>query len=149
MVYSAANLVNNIIADNRLDASSGAAIGSGVAVVGASPKLVHTTIGYNTGGDGSGIYVADITENNVTTYSNIVLTNTILVNQAVGIVVAAAAHRMMDRGMRRLFQHPAFRQRLFKHDNALEVSTPRGVEVIRHCVCAETKTPSYVRVRPH
>jgi uncharacterized repeat protein (TIGR01451 family) len=96
LVYSAANLVNNIIADNRLDASMGVPYGSGVAVVGASPKLVHTTIGYNTGGDGSGIHVADITELSVTTYSHISVTNIILVNQAVGITVTTGATNTAD-----------------------------------------------------
>lgn len=83
LVFSDATLVNNIIADNQATTN-----GSGLYVLGASPKLLHSTIGNNTGGDGSGVYVGDIVENNVTTYSHIVMTNTILVNQTVGITVA-------------------------------------------------------------
>lgn len=82
LTYSDATLVNNIIADNQVITN-----GSGVYVLGASPKLIHTTIANNTGGDGSGVYVTEIFENNITTTSNIAMTNTILANQVVGIMV--------------------------------------------------------------
>jgi hypothetical protein len=71
---SSATLINNIIADNRAVST-----GSGVVVEAASPRLLHTTIARNTGGDGSGVYVWNA--------STVALTNTILVSQTVGISV--------------------------------------------------------------
>jgi uncharacterized repeat protein (TIGR01451 family) len=73
-------LVNNIVADNHANDH-----GSGLYVQGCSPQLLHNTIAHNTGGDGSGIYItwwywAE-------TYSNVAMTNTILVSHSVGISV--------------------------------------------------------------
>lgn len=77
---SDATLVNNVIAANRTDTA-----GSGLYVWQSSPRLLHTTIAGNEGGDGSGIYVIGEDEN----HSNVVLTNTILVNHTVAISVTA------------------------------------------------------------
>jgi len=79
---SDATLINNIIADNRVVSA-----GSGVAVEGASPRLLHTTIARNTGGDGSGVYITvTIQVGNFT----VAMTNTILVSQTVGVRVMTA-----------------------------------------------------------
>ncbi len=66
-----AKLTNNVIADNWAGSSGG-----GLYVVGSGPHLLHTTIARNTGGDGSGVYVGS---------GGVILTNTILVSQTVGI----------------------------------------------------------------
>jgi len=75
---SSSTLMNTIVADNRADSN-----GSGVAVEAASPRLLHTTIARNTGGDGSGV--------NVWSASAVVITNTILVSQTVGVRVEAGS----------------------------------------------------------
>jgi uncharacterized repeat protein (TIGR01451 family) len=80
---SDALLTSNVIADNRADIA-----GSGLYIAGSSPRLLHTTIARNSGGDGSGVYVTDLTPwGGPTTYSTVALTNTILVSQAIGVVV--------------------------------------------------------------
>jgi hypothetical protein len=71
-----ATLVNNLVADNQANS-----LGSGLYIASSSPRLLHTTIARNTGGDGSGVYI----DLGVT----VVMTNTILVSQTVGITVAA------------------------------------------------------------
>jgi hypothetical protein len=74
-----ARLTNNVVADNQANtACSGLSIASY-----DSPHLLHTTIHDNTGGDGSGACVS--------LNSNVAMTNTILVNQTVGITVAAGS----------------------------------------------------------
>jgi len=84
---SGATLTNNVIADNVADVA-----GSGLFIEGSSPRLLHTTLARNGGGDGSGVYV--------TTYppyplpgpgvsTMIRLTNTIVVSHIVGISVTA------------------------------------------------------------
>jgi len=59
--------------------------GSGICVEGCSPRLLHTTIARNSGGDGRGVYVTNVGSN----YSTVALTNTILVSHSVGINVTA------------------------------------------------------------
>jgi hypothetical protein len=79
LARSHATLTNNVVADNRADT-----LGSGIyLVVASSSHLSHNTIAHNTGGDGSGINVIDD--------STVVLTDTILVGQTVGITVAAGS----------------------------------------------------------
>jgi parallel beta-helix repeat protein len=74
-------LVNNVVADNVADTSGG-----GIYVYGDSnPRLLHTTIARNRGGEGSGVCVS----HSGSDYSTIVLVNTILVSHTVGITVAA------------------------------------------------------------
>ena len=74
-----ATLTNTLVADNQASAS-----GSGLHLTAASFRLLHTTIANNQGGDGSGVYVNGDAGWGFGTVS---LTNTILVSQAVGILV--------------------------------------------------------------
>ncbi len=74
---SDAMLVNTVVANNRADTE-----GSGLGIRGSFPRLLHTTIARNTGGNGSGVYVTDYFG---TAFSGAELTNTILVSHAVGI----------------------------------------------------------------
>jgi parallel beta-helix repeat protein len=76
LTNSTATLTNNVVADNQAETA-----GSGLYILGSSPRLLHTTIARNSGGDGSGFYVTDIRSN----YSSVALTNTILVSQTVGV----------------------------------------------------------------
>lgn len=68
-------LINNLIARNSTGNK-----GSGLYIDDSSPHLLHTTIADNTGGDGSGIHVVDTNGPCV-----VVLTNTILASQMLGI----------------------------------------------------------------
>ena len=77
LYYSDALLINNFVFDNHANN------GSGLYITDASPNLLHTTIAHNSGY--SGIYVNDYP--GVPGYSNVVMTNTILVSHTVGIVV--------------------------------------------------------------
>jgi PKD repeat protein len=77
---SDAFLENDLVVDNRANVS-----GSGLYIWTSSPRLRHTTIARNSGGDGSGIYVTD----NRITYSTVGFTNTIIVSHTLGITVAA------------------------------------------------------------
>jgi len=77
----AATLTNNLVADNQANTAGG-----GIYVQGSSPRLLHTTLVRNTGGDGSGIYV---TTDREISYSAVALTNTILVSHVVGVFVTA------------------------------------------------------------
>jgi len=70
-------LTNNVIADNQ-DSRAG----SGLYIWDSSPRLLHTTIARNRGGDGSGLYVAGSSNQ-----STVALTNTILVSHTVGVAV--------------------------------------------------------------
>jgi len=76
---SDATLVNTVVADNRADTQ-----GSGLGIRGSFPRLLHTTIARNTGGNGSGVYVTDYFG---VSSSMVALTNTILVSHTVGISV--------------------------------------------------------------
>jgi hypothetical protein len=76
---SNATLINNIIVDNQANS-----VGSGLLVTdNSSPRLLHTTLARNTGGDGSGIHVSD----EYGEPSTVALTNTILVSHTVGVYV--------------------------------------------------------------
>ena len=72
-------LENNLVADNQASGHGG-----GIDVVGSSPDLLHNTIARNTGS--SGIYITSI---GPWVYSNVELTNTILVGHTVGIYVTS------------------------------------------------------------
>ncbi len=80
----APKLINTMIVDNHAGQ-----YGSGVYVWGTASwgilQFVHTTFAQNTGGDGSGLHLAMLGE---ATYSQVALTNTILVSQTVGVTVA-------------------------------------------------------------
>ncbi len=71
--------INTVIMDNQLTNSAGE--GAGLRLSHSSAQLVHTTVARNAGGDGTGIRL------NYSGYDpkSITLTNTILVNQAVGL----------------------------------------------------------------
>ncbi len=76
-----ATLTNNVIIGNQAQLQ-----GAGMYIRRTQAShLLHTTIARNTGGDGSGLYVADQGGD----YSTATLTNTIIVEQTVGIVAAA------------------------------------------------------------
>jgi hypothetical protein len=73
-------LTNNIVTDNWAGVA-----GTGLYFWRSSARLLHNTIARNRGGDGSGICVSHWG----TTYSNVVLNNTILVSHTLGITVSA------------------------------------------------------------
>lgn len=85
--YSRSVLTNNVIADNRATVGN-----SGLWIGGSSPRLLHTTLARNTGGDGSGVTVTDAG----TTHSTVAMTNTIVVGHAVGITVTAHSTVTLD-----------------------------------------------------
>jgi len=76
-LYSAdTTMVNTVIVDNQASLH-----GSGLYIIPFSPaRAFHTTIARNTGGDGSGVYAS---------FSTVAMTNTILVNQTVGITATS------------------------------------------------------------
>jgi hypothetical protein len=76
-------LTNNVIADNQANVA-----GSGLYIWASSPRLLHTTIARNSGGDGSGIYVFGWGPND---WSIVTMTNTILVSHTVGITVTVGS----------------------------------------------------------
>jgi hypothetical protein len=78
MFRSDATLTNNVVVDNR-----GNSVGSGLYIWASFPRLLHTTIARNGGGDGSGIYIT----NDGANPGSVALTNTILVSHTVGIRV--------------------------------------------------------------
>jgi thermitase len=79
LANSDATLANNVVANNQAGA-----MGAGLYVQGSAPRLLHTTIARNGGaGDGSGVYVTG----EAGSRSTVALTNTILVDHAVGITV--------------------------------------------------------------
>ncbi|HFD40604.1 MAG TPA: right-handed parallel beta-helix repeat-containing protein, partial [Anaerolineae bacterium] len=84
---STSTLVNNVVADNRVSDA-----GAGIYVRRASPRLLHTTIARNSGGDGSGIYVTNLGSD----YSTVAMTNTILFSHTVGIAVMAGNTATLD-----------------------------------------------------
>jgi hypothetical protein len=86
--FSDSVFTNTVIADNQANVA-----GSGLYMYNRSrPRLLHTTIARNRGGDGSGVHVSDSGSN----VSVVTMTNTILVNQAVGITVTAGYTATLD-----------------------------------------------------
>jgi uncharacterized repeat protein (TIGR01451 family) len=76
-------LINNVVADNQANDD-----GSGLCVKGSHLHLLHNTIARNTGGNGSGVLVADeFVFPSGLFMSTVALTNTILVSHSVGISV--------------------------------------------------------------
>jgi hypothetical protein len=84
---SQATLINTMLTDNRL---TGTGAGAGLAADGAEVHLLHTTIAHNTGGDGSGLSAAGAVA------SRIILTNTIVAGQTVGVKAAAGSRIALD-----------------------------------------------------
>jgi len=79
---SKAVLTSTVVIKNQAPSNGG---GSGLHLVGSAPRLLHTTIARNTGGDGSAVYVTN--EPVSGSAGNVSLTNTILAHQQVGITV--------------------------------------------------------------
>jgi parallel beta-helix repeat protein len=77
--FSQAELINTLIADNQVNSA-----GSGLSVSESFVQVMHATIARNSGGDGSGIH---ITGDEFMGYSDVVLTNTILVSHTIGVTV--------------------------------------------------------------
>ena len=82
IVCGAPVLTNNAIVDNDVPAG---ARGSGIAVIASHPRLLHSTVARNAGGDGSGIAVKHFYWGGPD--ATLALTNTILVDHPVGIGV--------------------------------------------------------------
>ena len=78
-------LTNVVVTDNS--ANDPAGIGAGITLFWSSPTLVHTTLARNAGGDGSGVCILGIEQ----MPSRMTFTNTILVDHALGITVAAGS----------------------------------------------------------
>lgn len=78
---SDATLINNIIADNQ------AIEGSGLQFSSSSSRLLHNTIARNHGGHGSGVWLSD---------SSVILTDTIIVSQTLGIYVHFDSSASLD-----------------------------------------------------
>ena len=88
--YSHSELTNNVFMDNQADTDGQ---GSGLWLGGSGPVLLQTTFARNTGGDGSGIYVTDASSSN---HSTLVMTNTIISDQSIGISVTAGSSVNLD-----------------------------------------------------
>ncbi|HFD39379.1 MAG TPA: DUF11 domain-containing protein, partial [Anaerolineae bacterium] len=81
-------IANTVIADNHLSGGDGA----GFYLAGSAPRLWHATIARNDGGDGSGLYA----ESYLATVSTAHLTNTIIVSQSIGVMVATESSAILD-----------------------------------------------------
>ncbi len=73
-------LLNNIVTDNDCTHT-----GCGLHIYGSTPRLIHTTVAHNKGGDGSGISITG----DAIADSTVILTNTILASHSVGINVTS------------------------------------------------------------
>lgn len=78
---SDARLANMFVTDNILTDAMGT--GGGVYMFSSSPRLWHMTITHNSGGDGSGVFMV----NDGNTSSTLLMSNTILLSQTVGLVI--------------------------------------------------------------
>lgn len=84
-----AELVNTVVVDNVSGVYPDSE-GAGLALEWANPRLKHTTIHGNTGGDGSGLTILP------SEGAGVIMTNTILVDQSVGISVADMCNAVLD-----------------------------------------------------
>jgi CSLREA domain-containing protein len=78
LVISTATLTNSVVVANQARVS-----GSGLELDRSSIRLLHATIHHNTGADGGGVCLAPA--------SSVLLTNTIITHQAVGITATAGS----------------------------------------------------------
>jgi parallel beta-helix repeat protein len=69
---------NNIVTQNQIETGD---FGAGVYIWGGAPRMVHTTLAQNAGGDGSGVYISDYSGD----FGHATLTNTILVSHTTGL----------------------------------------------------------------
>lgn len=81
-------IANNIIADNSAPQSGGA-----IDIEGSSVELAFNTIVRNDTGNGSGVFV---TEHSLPIYSEVVLMNTIIASQTIGIYIASGNSASLD-----------------------------------------------------
>lgn len=79
-----ATMVNNVVAGNSV--ISGGSV-PGIYLNGCSARMLHTTIARNRGGGGQGLCLATNYHSGIPYYSSVVMSNTILVSQTVGIQV--------------------------------------------------------------
>ncbi len=79
-----ATLINNLIVDNQATNCCG----SGLHIAASSPRLLHNTIARNTGAGGIGL--------SILSNSNVTMTNTILVDQTVGINVQSGSTATLE-----------------------------------------------------
>jgi hypothetical protein len=86
---SDAEFINTVIEGN-VSGAAATSEGAGLAAEWASPRFKHTTIHHNTGGDGSGLTVPQFSDSAVT------MTNTILVDQSVGISIAQSSSALIN-----------------------------------------------------
>lgn len=82
LTESDARLVNNIVADNQATDDS-----SALYIQGSAPRLLHTTLARNQGGDGTGVTVSS---------GSPVFTNTILVSHTVGIYLMSGSSATLE-----------------------------------------------------
>jgi hypothetical protein len=84
---NAFTLVNTVVVNN-VNGATPDSRGAGIAVEHSAPRLLHTTLHDNTGGDGSGVHISG---------EGIAgLTNTILTSQTVGVVAAEGSTATVD-----------------------------------------------------
>ncbi|MGB5050165.1 MAG: right-handed parallel beta-helix repeat-containing protein, partial [Caldilineaceae bacterium] len=76
--FSDIEVSNNMVYSNTADST-----GSGLYVLGSAPQLLHNTFAFNTGGDGSALFVGNVG----TETSAAILNNNIIAHHAVGLVV--------------------------------------------------------------
>lgn len=84
---SNATLDNNLVARNQAGSN-----GSGICIKASAPRLRHTTLASNSGGDGTGLYATNL----LATYSNVVLTNTIIVGHNTGVRVTMGSQAALQ-----------------------------------------------------
>ncbi|CAG0935074.1 hypothetical protein TFLX_03899 [Thermoflexales bacterium] len=83
-------MTNMIIADNQITNGQG----SGLYIAGSVATLLHTTLARNTGSSGRGLY---LTEGGLpAVYTTVTLTNSIIVNQAVGVFVDSGSTARLE-----------------------------------------------------
>lgn len=87
LYQSDAALINNVVAGNQAKRT-----GSGMHVRASSPRLLHTTMTRNLGGDGSGVHIDHWSGS----YSSVALTNTIITGHQAGITVTAGNTATLD-----------------------------------------------------
>jgi hypothetical protein len=80
MIFSDPLLSNNVIAENETILGAG----SGIHADTSNPRLIHNTLVHNTGGDGSGVFLASFQE---LANSQTALTNTILISHTCAVRV--------------------------------------------------------------
>jgi uncharacterized repeat protein (TIGR01451 family) len=86
--FAEGTFANTVVTDNRADSA-----GSGLCFTGSRSRLLHTTIARNYGGDGSGICLTWAWSGSILIPNRVVLTNTIVASQTVGITMTGYSGR--------------------------------------------------------